>query len=179
MNIISLKFLPVIAMFMSVSTPILAEIKSPNYDFSTNVIEPFLPGSEMEKIKADKTILSDIFEDNGNQKIVKIKLKKANYQLDMFVQTKDEKVTDLFVRLPQHFNHDLLLADLQKKYKKQDKFIRKDLSALYTWNERDGRNIFYQGSCSLTCFPMFIEFTSTDKSVVPLYQKFNEAIPKW
>ena len=179
MNHLSYKFLSVICTYSLLLFTVSAEIKTPNYGFSTNVIEPFFPGSTMEKIKADKTIVSDIYEDNGNEKIIKLKLKKPEYHLDMFIQTKDDKVTDLFVRLPQYFNHDKFLTDLQKKYKKQDKYARKDLSALYMWMNRDGNNIIYHGSCSVSCFPMFIEFVSTDKSVVPLYSKFNEAIPKW
>lgn len=174
-----LKFLSVISIYSTLLFTVSAEIKTPNYDFTPATLEPFFPGSTMEKIKADKAIVSDIFEDNGNQKIIKIKLQKPNYRLDIFLQTKDDIVTDLFVRLPQHFNHDLLLTELQKKYKKQDKFVRKDMSALYVWMGRDGNNILYHGSCSVACFPMFIEFVKADKTIVPLYQKLNEALPKW
>ena len=158
---------------------VLADITPPNYDFSLSSLEPFFPGATMEKIKSDKTIQSDIFEDNGNLKTLKIKLVKPDYKLEIYLQTKDDKVTDMFVRLPQHFYHDLILADLQKKYKKQDKFIRKDMSALYLWMNRDGNNVIYHGSCSITCFPMFIEIASVDKSVTPFYKKLNEALPKW
>lgn len=166
-------------LLLSFSTRIYAEIKPPNYDFTFASLEPFLPGGNLEKIKSDKTIQSDIFEDNGNLKILRIKLKRANYHIDVYVQTKDGKITDMFARLPQHFIHDIFLADLQKKYKKQDKYVQKDMNALYVWMNRDGNNIIYQGSCSITCFPMFVEVVSGDKSVVPLYQKFNEALPKW
>jgi hypothetical protein len=78
--------------------------------------------------------------------------------------------------MPQYFNHDLFLKELQTKWKKQDKFVRKDQSSLYTWFNRDQMNILYHGSCSITCFPMFIEFSSLDKSLKPLYVKFNEAL---
>lgn len=179
MNLASLKILLLMGLLLSFSTRIFAEIKPPNYDFTFASLEPFLPGRTFEKIKSDKTIQSDIFEDNGNIKILRIKLKRANYVIDVYVQTKDGKITDMFARLPQHFIHDIFLADLQKKYKKQDKYVQKDMNALYVWMNRDGNNIIYQGSCSITCFPMFVEVVSGDKSVVPLYQKFNEALPKW
>lgn len=179
MNLASLKFLLLMGLLLSFSPRIYAEIKPPNYDFTFASLGPFLPGGTLEKIKSDKTIQSDIFEDNGNLKILRIKLKRANYHIDVYVQTKDDKITDMFARLPQHFIHDIFLADLQKKYKKQDKYVQKDMNALYVWMNRDGNNIIYQGSCSITCFPMFVEVVSGDKSVVPLYQKFNEALPKW
>ena len=173
------KFLLLTCFALSISTAIFAEIKPPNYDFTFESLGPFLPGGTLEKAKSDKTIQSDIFEDNGNLKIMRFKLKRANYHLDIYVQVKDDKITDMYVRLPQHFIHDIFLADLQKKYKKQDKYVQKDMSALYVWMNRDNNNIIYHGSCSITCFPMFVEVVSTDKTVVPLYKKFNDALPKW
>lgn len=179
MSLSVLNYLLLIVLTSVISSTTIAEIKSPNYDFSIAVLEPFFPGKSVSEVQKDKTIKSDIFEDGGNQKTYRFKLKKENYILDLYTQTKDDKITDLFVRLPQHFNHDLFLTELQKRYKKQDRFVRKDLSALYVWMNRDGNNILYHGSCSITCFPMFIEIVSTEKTVVPLYQKLNEALPKW
>lgn len=167
------------SIFTVFSSGVYAEIKTPNYDFTLASLEPFFPGKLVTDLNKDKTIKSDIFEDHGNSKIIRTKLHRGNYILDVYNQTKGDLITDLFVRLPQHFIHDLFLADLIKRYKKQDKFVRKDLSALYVWMNRDGNNIIYHGSCSITCFPMFIEVVSTDPSVVPLYQKLNEALPKW
>lgn len=178
MNFFYLKKLCLISLFTLLSAGIQAEIKTPNYDFSLALLEPFLPGKNVIELNKDKAFRSEIFEDNGTQKIIKFKLKKENYVLELYTQVKQDVITALYVRLPQHFNHDQFLMELQKKYKKQDKYIRKDLSALYTWLNRDGFNILYHGSCSITCFPMFVEMVSTDKSVIPLYQKFNEALPK-
>lgn len=155
-----------------------AEITPPNYDFTLKTLETFTPGKNIEEVKKQNPKF-DIFEDNGEQKILRFKLIRANYFLDVYTQVKKETITDLFVRLPQHFLHDLFLRDLQKKWKKQDKFVRHDMSALYVWFNRDTFNIIYQGSCSITCFPMFIEIVSTEKSVVPMYVKLNEALPKW
>lgn len=179
MNVLFIKFLLLIGLTLGLSTPVFADIKPPNYDFTLASLEPFLPGGNLEKSKTDKSIQSDIFEDNGNLKIIRLKLKRANYHIDVYVQIKDNKIIDMYARLPQHFIHDIFLADLQKKYKKQDKYVQKDMNALYVWMNRDGNNIIYQGSCSITCFPMFIEIVSADKTVVPLYKKFNEALPKW
>ena len=121
----------------------------------------------------------DIFLDNGDQKILRFKLKRTNYILDVYTQVKKDIVTDLFIRLPQHFFHDPLLIELQKKWNKQDRYVRHDKSAVYVWLNRENTNIIYQGSCSITCFPMFLEIASNDKSVTPMYDKLNLALPKW
>lgn len=155
-----------------------AEITPPNYDFTLKSIENFTPGKNIEDIKKQNPKF-DLFSDNGEQKILRFKLKRTNYILDVYTQVKKDTVTDLFVRLPQHFLHDIFLTDLQKKWKKQDRFVRHDRSAIYVWLNRDNTNIIYHGSCSITCFPMFIEIVSTDKSVTPMYVKLNEALPKW
>jgi hypothetical protein len=155
-----------------------AEITPPNYDFTLKSIDNFTPGKSIEEIKKQNPKF-DLLADNGDQKILRFKLKRANYSLDVYTQVKKELVTDLFVRLPQYFLHDIFLSDLQKKWKKQDKFVRHDKSALYVWLNRDNFNIIYHGSCSINCFPMFIEIVSTDKTVIPMYVKLNEALPKW
>jgi len=155
-----------------------AQIPPLNYDFTLKSLEIFTPGKTLEEIKKQYSNY-DIFEDSGDQKILHFKIKRTGYILDVYTQTKKDTVTDLFVRLPQHFLHDLFLKELQLKWKKQDKFVRHDRSALYVWLNRDNSNIIYDGSCSITCFPMFIEIVSTDISVIPMYVKFNEALPKW
>ncbi|MGZ3807874.1 MAG: hypothetical protein ACXVCE_07295, partial [Bacteriovorax sp.] len=155
-----------------------AEITPPNYDFTLKSLENFTPGKNIEEVKKQNPKF-DVFSDNGTQKILKFKLRRANYTLDVYTQVKKDLITDLFVRLPQHFLHDIFLRDLQAKWKKQDRFVRHDRSAVYVWLNRDGTNIIYHGSCSITCFPMFIEIVSTESSVEPIYVKLNEALPKW
>lgn len=167
-----------LAQILSIILSIHAEITPPNYDFTLKSIDNFTPGKNIEEIKKQNPKF-DLFEDNGEQKILRFKLKRANYSLDLYTQVKKDTVTDLFVRLPQHFSHDIFLGDLQNKWKKQDKYVRHDKSAIYVWLNRDNFNIIYHGSCSITCFPMFIEIVSTDKSVVPMYVKLNLALPKW
>ena len=174
-----LKLLLFTSLLIGLNNPLFAGIKPPNYDFTFTSLLPFLPGGNFSKIKLDKSIQSDIFENNGQIKIFRIILKRANYNIDLYVQVKDDLIIDMYARLPQHFIHDIFLADLQKKYKKQDKYVQKDMSALYVWMNRENHNIIYQGSCSITCFPMFIEVVSNDKSIVPFYQKFNLAVPKF
>ena len=137
-----------------------------------------MPGKNIEEVKKTNPKF-DLFSDNGDQKIFRFKLLRANYSLDLYTQVKKDLITDLFVRLPQHFLHDLFLKELQTKWKKQDKFKRHDRSAVYVWLNRDNTNIIYHGSCSITCFPMFIEIVSIDKSVIPMYQKLNESLPTW
>jgi hypothetical protein len=164
--------------FFFLNFSIHAEITPPNYDFTLKTIENFMPGKNIEEVKKQNPKF-DTFEDNGESKILRFKLVRANYSLDVYTQVKKDTITDLFVRLPQFFLHDLFLRDLQKKWNKQDKFVRHDKSAIYVWLNKENSNIIYHGSCSITCFPMFIEFVSTDKSVIPMYVKLNEALPKW
>jgi len=178
MNLQFVKYLLLITYFQILTPDIQAEIKSPNYDFTLNTLELFFPGKSLEQAQKSHPKY-DLFEDKGEEKILHFKVKKADYLLDIYAQVKADKFTDIFVRMPQYFLHDLLLADLQKRFKKQDHYIRKDLSALYVWKNRDGNNILYHGSCSLTCFPMFLEIVNASPDIVPLYQKFNEALPLW
>ena len=171
MPLILVHFLPLIFR-------IHAEITPPNYDFTLKSIDNFTPGKNIEAVKKENPKF-DLFADNGDQKILRFKLKRTNYILDVYTQVKKDTITDVFVRLPQFFLHDIFLKDLQAKWKKQDKYVRHDRSAVYVWFNRDNNNIIYHGSCFITCFPVFIEIVKDDKTVTPMYQKLNEALPKW
>ncbi len=168
----------ILKIFLIFFVRIHAEITPPNYDFTLKTLENFAPGKSIEELKKTNPKF-DIFSETGDQKILRFKLQRKDYMLDIYTQVKKDIITDLFVRLPQHFLHDLFLKELQSKWKKQDKFVRHDKSALYIWLDKDSTNIIYHGSCSITCFPMFLEIVSTDKTVEPLYKKLNVALPKW
>lgn len=165
-----------LAILFSLSYPLGAKITPPNYDFKFDLIEKFFPSKSIEEVKK-LNLKFETIEDNGDQKLIKYKFVRKEYSLDIYTQIKKETIVDTYIRMPQFFNHDLFLKDLQTKYKKQDKFKNKDGSSYYVWFNRDNMNILYQGSCSITCFPMFIEFVSaTDKSTTPLFKKFNESL---
>lgn len=153
-----------------------AEITPPNYDFNLSKIEIFFPKKTIEEVKKNYPKIK-IIEDAGDSKIYFIKFQAKEYTLDIYTQVKNEKIIDVYIRLPQYFHHDLVLKELQTNYKKQNSFSRKDGSALYTWLNQNGTNILYHGSCSITCFPMFLEIVSNESGMTPLYKKFNQAIP--
>jgi hypothetical protein len=158
----------------SIVSLVHAKITPPNYDFNLGVIENFFPSKTIEDIKK-LNLKIETLEDNGDSKLLKTKLIKKDYVLDIYLQLKKDIIIDTYIRMPQYFNHDIFLKELQTKWKKQDKFKNKDGSSYYVWFNRDNLNILYQGSCSITCFPMFIEFVkSGDKSTPPLYKKFND-----
>jgi hypothetical protein len=153
-----------------------ASISTPNYEFTIKTLENFLPSKPSESLKKENPKF-DIIEDNGENKTLRFNFKTKNYSLDIYTQIKKDTIVDTYVRLPQYFNHDLFLKELQTKWKKQDKYFRKDQSAYFVWKNRDQMNILYMGSCSITCFPMFIEFTNLDKNQETFYSKFNKALP--
>lgn len=156
-----------------------SEIKAPNYDFSLTLLEPFLPGKKSSELLKDKALSSELFEDAGATKIYRFKVRKENYSLDIYAQIKQEDIVDVYIRLPQYFIHDKFLQQLRDKYQKHDRYVVKDKSALYIWFNKESTNVIYHGSCSISCFPVFLEITSNEKSIIPIYKKLNEAIPKW
>lgn len=158
----------------SIVSLVHAKITPPNYDFNWGVIENFFPSKTIEDIKKINLKIETL-EDNGDLKLLKTKLIKKDYSLDIYLQLKKDVIFDTYIRMPQYFSHDIFLKELQSKWKKQDKFKNKDGSSYYVWFNRDNMNILYQGSCSITCFPMFIEFVKYgEKGTPPLYKKFND-----
>lgn len=180
MKSISIKIFICVTFLSFYQSKIFAEIVPPNYKFELKLLERFLPGNDYTKLEADKTLSLIPFEKNGDNQIIQTKLISSHYIIEIYLQINSGQITSSFIKFPQHFSHDQLLDQLQKQYKKQDQFTRKDMSALYTWNNREGKNILYHGTCTISCFPLFIEFVQSDGKSTTLYQKFNDLLPtKW
>jgi hypothetical protein len=154
-----------------------AEIIPPNYGFTLSEVEFFFPSKSFQDAKKKfPNSPTQVLVDSGVNKLYFMRIKNSRYHLDIYTQVKEDTIVDTYIRMPQHFYHDQLLSDLQTKWKKQDNFYKKNQTAHYNWYNRDAMNILYEGSCTITCFPMFIEFASNDKNLVPLYKKFNESL---
>lgn len=156
----------------------ISEIKVPNYDFSYNSLNLFMPGQTNSTLLKNNFFTSTMYEDNAQLKIWKHKFIKKNYSLDIYTQVKDDIILNTYVRLPQYFSHDQFLLELHKLFKKQNQYKRENASALYLWENAKGNKIIYQASCSITCFPMFIEIMDPKNNEQSFYQKFNAALPK-
>jgi hypothetical protein len=135
-------------------SPALALVEPPNYDFSIDKFQLFMPGkayTEIEKVYGK----GDLLFKKGQFTTYKFYIEHIRYKFPILVQTKDGKVTDFHANLPTYFLHDIFHQSLINRIGMQDKYLHVDEQAVYIWNNKDGVKHVYSGACSITCFPIF------------------------
>ena len=128
--------------------PTWAKVEAYNYNFSLDQLKPLLPGN---KLAEDVQILRQ--EDGYTLGITYVK--QLRYKFAVILQAQDGKIVDMFARLPTYFLHNTFHQSLINRFGKQDGYIKKENSALYIWNDKNGMEHSYNGSCTITCYPDF------------------------
>lgn len=151
-----------VAIFFVIITALIAsfpraysKIEPPNYDFSLDAFNKFAPGVTYDDIAKDyKPEL--VMENPDGTAVYKIYINHMRYVFPLFFQTYQKKIIDYIARLPSYFIHDIFHQSIINRYGKQNKYTKKENSAVYIWDNIQGTNkIIYSGSCTITCFPMY------------------------
>ena len=153
-----------------------SKVDPPNYDFSVDKFEVFMPGqskAEIEKIYKDGELT---FNSSGFQ-TYKYFVEHIRYKFPIFVQYFDNKVTDFHARLPAYFLHDIFHQSLINRLGPQDKYRKVEEQAVYIWKNKKNFRHVYSGGCSITCFPIYysvrFEDSSKQANYLPLLEKFK------
>ena len=131
-----------------------AKVDPPNYDFSLNKFQLFMPGSLLTEIEKKYKFKEVIFK-NGPFVTYKFYIEHIRYRFALLAQFKDGKVVDFYARLPQYFLHNIFHQSLINRLGPQDKYKKVDEHAVYIWNNKNNLKHIYSGACTITCFPIF------------------------
>jgi hypothetical protein len=87
-------------------------------------------------------------------------------------------ILDFFAILPSYFLHDLFHQALINRLGKQSSYIKKETAALYIWKTSDGLTHYYQGTCTINCFPEFYSVVGAKfpPGAVPFIDRMDEII---
>ncbi len=145
-----------------------------NYNFSLDELSDFAPDNSLEEIskKHGKGLL--VFNEQG-AKIIKFYVSQIRYKFPVFVTIFEGKSIGYFARLPSYFLHDIFHQSLINRFQKQDIYSKKGNAAVYVWKNRNGIRYTYQGQCTITCFPMYLQ---TEKVELPSGLKENPTLLK-
>lgn len=139
------------------STPIVkvnAKVDPPNYDFSIDALNLFMPSQSknvIEKKYGDGSFISR----KGNYQTKKYYVTHIRYRFAIFVQYKQDKVVDFHASLPTYFLHDIFHQSLINRIGKQDKYHNTSEQSVYIWKNKKGNRHVYAGACTITCFPLY------------------------
>ncbi|MCB9092583.1 MAG: hypothetical protein H6620_08500 [Halobacteriovoraceae bacterium] len=131
------------------------KVDPPNYNFTLDklaIYYPDKPFSEIEKLHKERL---QLIKDEQEIKLYKVLIQDRRYTFSLFFHTSKGKILDFYTRLPNYFLHDVFHQSLINRYGKQKEYKLTNGVALYQW-EVDNLKILYSGTCSMTCFPIFL-----------------------
>lgn len=148
--------------------PLKAKVEAPNYHFSIDEFNSYLPGKVVEPSSGQIQTLKK----TSTTLLLKTDIKKERYHIPLFITVEKNQIIDMYARLPSYFLHDVFFDSLIKKYGKQTKYQKKDEHAIYTW-EREDLFITYSAACTITCFPIFLSIASQQNKKKSLLQQLK------
>jgi hypothetical protein len=154
-----------------------SKVEPPNYDFSLDAFELFMPGKKLEEINKIYKFSEIIFKESGFI-TYKYYVEHIRYRFPILVQTQNGIVTDFYARLPHYFLHDIFHQSLINRLGKQDHYQKTEESALYIWKNKNNNQHIYSGACTITCFPLYYSVVPIEKSrpasLKPLIKRLQE-----
>lgn len=149
----------------------IAEVDPPNYEFSLDSLSVFYPGSTMAQME-EAHGKGELIKDAGEVKTYRFYVAQIRYKFPVFVQIYRNKSLDFFAKLPSYFLHDVFHQSMINRYGKQETFYKKEGTALYIWNNEEGTKFTYAGTCTITCFPIYLSgtYASNENNELPSFQ---------
>ena len=147
------KLILILPCFILIFQPLNAKVEAPNYNFSVDTLSEFYPGTSVESIEK-KYGKGSVERNSGSIQTLKFFVAHIRYKFPVLVQVSENKVIDMYARLPSYFLHDVFLQSLVNRIGKQTTYKKTGEHAHYVWNTKEMRHI-YDGACTITCFPIF------------------------
>ena|SRR5690554_1475123 len=144
--------------------PLKAKVEAPNYHFSINELNSFLPGKTIEPVSGQYLLLNK----KGDIHLYKTEIRAERYLIPIFITLEKNKIIDFYAKLPSYFLHDVFFQSLINRFGKQDSYKMKDEHAVYRWDQKE-LLIHYSATCTITCFPLYLSIASQqhkDKSLL-------------
>lgn len=148
--------------------PLKAKVEAPNYHFSIDEFNPYLPNQSIEPASGQFQTLRK----TATTLLLQTEIKQERYQIPLFITAEKNIIIDMYAKLPSYFLHDVFFESLRKKYGKQTDYKKKDEHAIYTW-EREDISITYSAACTITCFPIFLSIASQQNKKKSLLQQLK------
>lgn len=140
---------------------LFGQIQPPNYDFSLDSLKVFFPNSNLAQMSAAHGAFEEV-EKKGNTRLLRFNVAHIRYRFPVYVQVdKEDTPLEFFARLPNYFLHDLFHQSIINRFEKQNHFLNKNGTAVYKWDDREGMNMTYSATCTITCFPIFLHGQKT------------------
>lgn len=154
--------------------------ETPNYNFSLDSFEQFMPGTPLAQI-TNQYGPGERIKGDRQSEIQKFYVAHIRYKFPVFVQValrgpRQGEILDFMARLPNYFLHDVFHQSLINRYGSQDSYFRKEPHAIYRWNNIEGNSLTYAGACTINCFPIYFAVTPLQVEGVANYRSIPERL---
>lgn len=153
--------------------PLNAKVEAPNYNFSNETFEDFLPGKATRDLQLKFGSPEEMSLDR-QVRTVKYYISSVRYKFPVIVQEQEGVILDFHARLPSYFLHDSFFQGLTNKLGKQTSYKKTGEEAYYTWEKPPLRHI-YSAACTITCFPIFYAVQKIDPEEPSIGEKMKKA----
>lgn len=152
------------------------KVDPPNYNFSLDQLNTFMPGKKIEDVK-EKFGEGEVLRKKGAFEVRKFYVSHIRYKFPLLAQIHKGKITDFYARLPAYFLHDIFHQSIINRIGKQDVYKKVEEQAVYIWKNKNGLRYVYSGACSITCFPVYYSVLP-EKSDISGHEPILKAIAK-
>jgi len=162
-------------LMLSWSRLTLAAVEAPNFDFSLDLLNDFLPRHSLAEI--DQKFSPQILQTTGAYQWHKYLLTQPRYQIKVLAQAWQGQVADVFAPLPSFFSHDVFLQAIINRLGPAQKIDKSGEEAAYLW-EKDQLRYVYAAACTITCFPVYFTVIDLQVPAQEAYQPLWERLQK-
>jgi hypothetical protein len=166
-----LKLILILPWLIIINQPLNAKVEAPNYNFSVDTLQDFAPGNTLDAIEK-KYGKGELERSSGDVRTIKFFVSHIRYKFPVLVQLQENKVLDMYARLPAYFLHDVFLQSVVNRLGKQTTYKKTGEHAHYVWENKETRTI-YDGACTITCFPIFYAVESINSPVKSILQQMK------
>jgi hypothetical protein len=138
-----------------------SKIEPPNYNFSHDTLREFYPGEKLIKVN-QKYKNAELIQKKNEVLIYKYYVEQIRYKFPVIVATYKDQIIEAWFRLPSYFLHDVFYQGLINRLGNPDKFKNIEINSIYIWNNKNQIRFVYNGSCTITCFPVFLHAISVE-----------------
>lgn len=150
-----------------------SQVQAPNYNFSLDQLEKFLPNTPLDQLVEEFGPGEDIKLPGAKAIIKRYYVAHIRYKFPVFVQIQNDRIIDMFARLPSYFLHDVFHQSLINRYGKQQSYLNRDEHAVYQWKRENGMVHTYAGACAITCFPIYYTVAPAQAQAPSLFERMN------
>ena len=143
----------------------------PQFDFT--LLRPFSPGNKPSSIPRKFGPGTEIKLKNSQSVRLYRVSGSDNYKFPILIQYSNDEILDMFVRPPSYLMHDFFHRDLITKYGKQNEYTYENGSGYYYW-ATETKDVYYQGSCTITCFPIFYSEVAKKSKLPSTYKSIGK-----